>query len=278
MDPMAASLADEGTALFLDARSLAFERVPLPTGADLVVLNSGVAHDHAAGDYNTRRAECERACSLLGVKLLRDLGPADLSRVEALPEPLRRRARHVVTENERVLRAVEAMRRGDLMRSIFGGRVVMLIPEMTVLLLVAHFVFGVPIYGNFFLLALTILVGSFAFAGIGLLLASRTAKLETISGLMNLVMMPGWLLSGSFFSAKRFPEAAQPVIQALPLTQLNDALRAAVADPKARQSFAEGGMEPYSPEELTPAAAAELLRREIKLWGDVIRANHIAAQ
>jgi galactokinase len=116
MDPMAASLADEGTALFLDARSLAFERVPLPKGAELVVLNSGVAHDHAAGDYNTRRAECERACALLGVNLLREVMPADLPRVEALPELLRRRARHVVTENERVLRAVEAMRRGDLPR------------------------------------------------------------------------------------------------------------------------------------------------------------------
>jgi galactokinase len=116
MDPMAASLADEGTALFLDARSLAFERVPLPKGAELVVLNSGVAHDHAAGDYNTRRAECERACALLGVKLLRELTPADLPRVETLPEPLRRRARHVVTENERVLRAVGAMRGGELVR------------------------------------------------------------------------------------------------------------------------------------------------------------------
>jgi len=116
MDPMAASLADEGTALFLDARSLEFERVPLPKGADLVVLNSGVAHDHAAGDYNTRRAECERACALLGLKLLRELGPADLPRVEALAEPLRRRARHVITENERVLQAVRAMRSGDLRR------------------------------------------------------------------------------------------------------------------------------------------------------------------
>jgi galactokinase len=116
MDPMAASLADEGTALFLDARSLAFERVPLPAGADLIVLHSGVAHNHAAGDYNTRRAECERACGLLGVGLLRDLGPADLPRVEALPEPLRRRARHVVTEDERVGQAVAAMRAGDLAR------------------------------------------------------------------------------------------------------------------------------------------------------------------
>jgi hypothetical protein len=117
------------------------------------------------------------------------------------------------------------MRRSDLMLSIFGGRVVMLIPDMAVLLGLACLVFGVPIYGNFLLLVLTILVGSFAFAGIGLLLASRTAKLETISGLMNLVMLPSWLLSGVFFSAKRFPDWAQPVIQALPLTQLNDALR-----------------------------------------------------
>jgi galactokinase len=116
MDPMAASLADEGTALFLDARSLDCERVPLPAAADLVVLHSGVAHNHAAGDYNTRRAECERACALLGVGQLRDLGPADLPRVEALPEPLNRRARHVVTEDERVVRAVTALRAGDLDR------------------------------------------------------------------------------------------------------------------------------------------------------------------
>src|SRR5262249_32612682 len=116
MDPMAASLADEGTALFLDARSLHFERVPLPAGADLVVIDSGVAHDHAAGDYNTRRAEGERACALPGVGQLRALGPADLPRVAALPEPLGRRARHVITENERVLAAVAAMRAGDLPR------------------------------------------------------------------------------------------------------------------------------------------------------------------
>ncbi|HEV3261394.1 MAG TPA: galactokinase [Gemmataceae bacterium] len=116
MDPMAASLADEGTALFLDARSLAYERVPLPAGADLVVVHSGVTHNHAAGDYNRRRAECERACALLGTAQLRDLTSADLPRVMALPEPLGRRARHVITENERVVAAVSAMRAGDLPR------------------------------------------------------------------------------------------------------------------------------------------------------------------
>jgi galactokinase len=116
MDQMAASLADLGTALFLDTRSLAWERVPLPPGAELVVIDSGVAHDHSAGDYNTRWAECERAAGLLGVEQLRDVPLEELPRVEALPEPLSRRARHVVTEDARVLEAVETMRRGDLAR------------------------------------------------------------------------------------------------------------------------------------------------------------------
>jgi galactokinase len=114
MDPMAASLADNGTALFLDARSLAYERVPLPAGADLIVVHSGITHQLTGGDYNTRRRECEHACPLLGVSQLRDLGAADLPRVNALPEPYNRRARHVITENDRVLAAVAAMRASDL--------------------------------------------------------------------------------------------------------------------------------------------------------------------
>jgi galactokinase len=114
MDQMVASVGEFGSALFLDARDLSFERVPLPQNADLVVINSGVEHQHSSGDYNTRRAECERACDLLGVASLRDVGAADLSRIELLPEPFSRRAWHVVSENQRVLDAVAAMRRGDL--------------------------------------------------------------------------------------------------------------------------------------------------------------------
>jgi galactokinase len=116
MDPMVCSVGREGAALFLDARSLEYQHAPLPSAAELVVINSGVAHDHSAGDYNTRRAECERACGLLGVDKLRDLSEADLPRVAALPAPLDRRARHVVTENARVLAAVAAMRAGDVIR------------------------------------------------------------------------------------------------------------------------------------------------------------------
>jgi galactokinase len=116
MDPMACALCSPGTALFLDAQSLRCELVPLPPAADWVVINSGVSHQHAGGDYNTRRAECERAGTLLGVTSLRALGIADLPRIEALPEPLCRRARHVVTENDRVLAAVTALRASDLAR------------------------------------------------------------------------------------------------------------------------------------------------------------------
>jgi galactokinase len=114
MDQMAASLADRGSALFLDTRTLEHEKVPLPASADLVVVSSGITHSHAGGEYRTRRTECERASSALGVRLLRDATPADLPRIDELPAPLDRRARHVVTENERVVQAVALLRAGDL--------------------------------------------------------------------------------------------------------------------------------------------------------------------
>jgi galactokinase len=114
MDQMACTLAGDGQALFLDTRSLDWSVVPLPAEAELVVLNSGVAHNHAKGDYRTRRAECEEASRQLGVPQLRDLDVQDLPRAMELSEPLGRRARHVVTEDARVLAAVDTMRRGDV--------------------------------------------------------------------------------------------------------------------------------------------------------------------
>ncbi len=116
MDQMASSLADAGVALFLDTRTLAFERIAIPPAADLVIIDSGVRHDHSAGDYRVRRAECEEAARLLRIPQLRDLPPERREDIERLPEPYRRRARHVVTENERVLAAADALRRGDLDR------------------------------------------------------------------------------------------------------------------------------------------------------------------
>ena len=119
MDQMASSLAGERDALFLDTRSLAFEHIPLPAALELVVINSGVAHQHAGGDYVTRRRESEEAARRLGVERLRDVAPGALDRLATLPPLLARRARHVITENERVLQACDALRRGDVAR--LGG-------------------------------------------------------------------------------------------------------------------------------------------------------------
>jgi galactokinase len=112
MDQMAASLAGADAALFLDTRTLAFERVPLPPSTSLIVIHSGVTHRHAGGEYRIRRAECDEAARRLGIEKLRDV-TVDGLRGTALPPPLDRRARHVVTENARVLDACRAMRAGD---------------------------------------------------------------------------------------------------------------------------------------------------------------------
>jgi len=114
MDPMACSLADERHALFLDTRTLEFDRVLLPEPAELLVIDSGVSHQHTTGGYRARRAECEEAARLLGVRMLRDVEPT--RSLDDLPTTLQARVRHVLTENERVLEGVAAMRRGDVLR------------------------------------------------------------------------------------------------------------------------------------------------------------------
>jgi galactokinase len=108
MDQMASSLAGTDRALLLDTRTLERRLVPLPSkgaGSAVLVLDSGIARTLAGSGYNQRRAECEEAARLLGVRALRDV--ADVSLTDALPEPLRRRARHVVTENARVMQAAD---------------------------------------------------------------------------------------------------------------------------------------------------------------------------
>ncbi|MBW4499986.1 MAG: galactokinase [Scytonema hyalinum WJT4-NPBG1] len=105
MDQMASSLADTEHMLFLDTRSLERRVIPFPSGAEIVVIDSGVPRTLAGSGYNQRRGECEEAARLLGVKALRDI--TDSSATEVLPEPLRRRARHVITENNRVLEVLQ---------------------------------------------------------------------------------------------------------------------------------------------------------------------------
>ena len=111
MDQMAASLADAEHMLFLDTRTLARQLLPLPAGAEILVLDSGVPRALADSSYNDRRRECEQAARQLNVKALRDV--TDPNAVERLVEPYRRRARHVVTENERVRRVAAGMPAAD---------------------------------------------------------------------------------------------------------------------------------------------------------------------
>jgi galactokinase len=114
MDQMVCSLGKEGFAFLLDAASREYKDISMPGETSLRIIDSGIEHHHASGDYRTRRRECEDAARALKVSKLRDLTLADLARVEALPEPLNRRARHVVTENARVLETVDALHEGDL--------------------------------------------------------------------------------------------------------------------------------------------------------------------
>ncbi len=122
------------------------------------------------------------------------------------------------------------MRKTDFLLGILLSRLIFLVPEILVLLLFARVAFGVVIQGSLLMVVLLILLGALAFAGIGLLVASRARTLEAVSGLMNLVMLPMWVLSGIFFSSERFPDAMQPFIQALPLTTLNNALRSVMLE------------------------------------------------
>jgi len=118
------------------------------------------------------------------------------------------------------------MSRGEFLLSFLLSRLVFLIVELLVVLGFAVLVFGVPVRGSLVQLFVVAFVASLTFGGLGLLIASRARTLESASGLMNLVMLPMWVLSGIFFSASNFPASAQPFIQALPLTAVIDALRA----------------------------------------------------
>ena len=124
MDQFASVFGKEGNALLIDCRSFTRRYVPLKfEGTSIVVCDSGVRHDHAAGEYNLRRSECDQAVAILSdhrphIKSLRDAIEKDINELARYLTPtLRKRSLHVVLENERVLNAVEAMSTGDLKRT-----------------------------------------------------------------------------------------------------------------------------------------------------------------
>jgi len=125
------------------------------------------------------------------------------------------------------------MRRSDFLLSLMFSRLLFTLADVVVLLLFGYFVFGVECQGSYLEVAGVALLGGAAFAGIGLLVSSRAQTLETVSGLMNLVILPMWVFSGVFFSSERFPEVVQPVINLLPLTALNQLLRGIMLEGKS---------------------------------------------
>ena len=133
----------------------------------------------------------------------------------------------VDSRRRRLLRrfAVTPMRRSHFLLAFFLSRLVFLITEVGLLLLVGWLVFDVGVRGSLLSVAVLSILGSFSFAGLALLVGSRTESTEVASGWMNAVQIPMWLGSGAFFSYSRFPDIVQPVLRFLPLTALNDSMR-----------------------------------------------------
>jgi ABC-2 type transport system permease protein len=122
------------------------------------------------------------------------------------------------------------MRRSDFLLALTSSRLVLMVIEVGLLLGFGVLVFHMRVQGSIVSIILLATLGAVAFGGVGLLTACRAQKIETVSGLINLVMMPMWIFSGVFFSYDRFPAIAHPFIKALPLTALNDALRATIIE------------------------------------------------
>ena len=138
----------------------------------------------------------------------------------------------VFARTRKVLKRLAAtpMARRDFLLAQMLARLVFLAVEAGGLLGFAAVVFSVPVRGSLITLTAALLIGASAFSGLGLLVASRPRTIEAASGWMNFVMLPMWVVSGVFFSSAHFPAATQPLIHALPLTALNDALRAIMLD------------------------------------------------
>lgn len=206
--------------------------------------------------YNPTRPESRLARQTVDDVLQRSLGRADVStaRDEKVIEPGARYIDFLIpgliglnlmgsglwglgfavvsARSRKLLKRLAAtpMRRSHYLLSFILSRLIFLALEVIAILGFARLVFGVGVRGSLFSLGVVALAGSFAFAGIGLLLAARPTTIEGVSGWMNFVMLPMWLLSGTFFTSERFPQVIQPFIKILPLTALNESMRAIMND------------------------------------------------
>jgi ABC-2 type transport system permease protein len=223
---------------------------------DLIVRPGGEAASAFDFRYDPTRPESRMARLATDDALQRALGRSDVARVsdERVTEPGARYIDFLIpgliglnlmgsgmwglgfavvyARTRKLLKRLSAtpMRRSHYLLSFMLSRMVFLVGEVAAIAVFGWLVFNVTLHGSLIHLAVISVIGAMMFAGIGMLVASRVKTIEGVSGLMNLVMLPMWLLSGTFFSASRFPDALQPFIKVLPLTLLNESLRAVISD------------------------------------------------
>jgi len=144
----------------------------------------------------------------------------------------------VIARSRKILKrfAATPMRRSHYLFSFMLSRLVFLVLEVAAVVVFAWLVFDFTVRGSWLSLILITVLGGFTFSGLGLLVAARPTTIEGVSGLMNFIMLPMWLLSGTFFSSERFPQVLQPFIKALPLTALNSVLRSVMNEGAALSS------------------------------------------
>jgi ABC-2 type transport system permease protein len=144
----------------------------------------------------------------------------------------------VIARSRKILKrfAATPMRRSHYLFSFMLSRLVFLVLEVAAVVVFAWLVFDFTVRGSWLSVTLITALGGFTFSGLGLLVAARPTTIEGVSGLMNFIMLPMWLLSGTFFSSERFPQVLQPFIKALPLTALNSTLRSVMNEGAALSS------------------------------------------
>lgn len=257
VDRIVSALSPASNSLGLSAEALSPEAAAhaLRTGRVAIVIRpvgSAAGVPEIEYRYDPTRPESRMARLSVNDALQREFGRADVvaAREETKTEPGARYIDFLIpgliglnlmgsgmwglgfsivqARNRKLLKRLAAtpMRRSHFLFSFMLSRLVFLAVEVAVVVVFAWFVFDVKVQGSLVSLAILSVVGAMAFAGIGLLVAARPKTIEGVSGLMNLVMVPMWLFSGTFFSSSRFPETVQPFIKALPLTALNDSYRA----------------------------------------------------
>lgn len=125
---------------------------------------------------------------------------------------------------------VTPMHKSEFMVAFLMSRLILVVPEAAAIVAFGVYLFDVPIVGSLWTVLLLVILGAISFTGLGMVIASRARTIETVSGLMNLTMLPMWLLGGCFFDSDRFPDFVQPFVKVLPITHLNEALRCVISE------------------------------------------------